>query len=139
MRLVVTKKTDLAVKSLVLLSRAKARLKAAEIAEALNNSAGFTTQAMTPLVSKGWVTSTKGPTGGYELAVEISSLSMLNVIEAVEGLMSEYECALEGGPCEKNKTCSMHDAVVASLGVLITHLAHTKLPDHWGDPIPDRQ
>ena len=65
MRLEVTRRTDLATRALLTLAASGERHKASELAEALDASPGFVSQAMTPLVNKGWVRSEPGRTGGY--------------------------------------------------------------------------
>ena len=51
----------------------------------MGTTKGFLTQAMTPLVPQGWVRSDPGPTGGYVAVFDPAELTVLEVIEAVEG------------------------------------------------------
>jgi DNA-binding IscR family transcriptional regulator len=61
------------------------RVKAPALAEAVQSTSGFLSQVMNPLVRQGWVTSDPGPADGYSLAVDLGSVSVLAVIEAIEG------------------------------------------------------
>lgn len=85
MRLEITRRSDLATRALLALAAAGERTKASVLAEAVGTTPGFLSQAMTPLVARGWVRSEPGPTGGYTVLVDPATVSVLEVIEAVEG------------------------------------------------------
>lgn len=108
MRLEVTRKTDLALRALLALRPAGVRLKAAELAVEVGSTAGFVPQVVAPLVQQGWVRSEPGPTGGYALQVDLGEVSVLDVIEAVEGPTVSGQCVLVGGPCSDATACALH-------------------------------
>jgi Rrf2 family protein len=56
-----------------------------EIAQAHNIPERFLLKVLKPLVSAGLLYSVKGPRGGYRLAKAPKEITMLDVIEAVEG------------------------------------------------------
>ncbi len=127
MRLEVTRRTDLATRALLELDRAAERRKAGELALALDASAGFVAQAMTPLVDRGWVGSVPGPTGGYELTVPLHDLSVLDIVEAVEGRTDTGRCVLEDRPCSGGAHCALHEPWARARGQLLHELAATPL------------
>ncbi len=108
MRLEVTRKSDLAVQSLKLLAAAPARMKGPELAEAVGSSSGFVSHVLTPLVRAGWVRSEAGPNGGYSLAVELDEVSLLAVIEAIEGPTVSGRCVLADRACNDGGICALH-------------------------------
>jgi len=108
MRLEITRRADLATRALLELATRGTKTKAADLAERVGASAGFLAQAMTPLVSRGWVRSEPGPTGGYLLAADLSDVSVLNVIEAVEGPTDTAKCVLEDRACNGGGPCALH-------------------------------
>ena len=110
MQLSITRRTDLATRALLSLDRSGGRRKASDLAAELDASAGFLAQAMTPLVNRGWVRSEPGPTGGYAAAVSLDDVSVLDVVEAVEGSTDVSRCVLEGRPCNRGNRCALHDA-----------------------------
>ena len=122
MRLEVTRKSDLAVRALRALAGDGARLKAPALAAAVGSTPGFVAQVMTPLVRAGWVTSDPGPTGGYLLAVDLTSLSVLAVIEAIEGPTESGRCVLDRGPCGGSRECALHAAWVNARAELLVGL-----------------
>ena len=59
----------------------------------------FLPRVMADLVAAGIVEGRPGRTGGYRLARPASGISMLEVIEAVEGDSRRRTCVLRGGAC----------------------------------------
>ena len=108
MRLEVTRKSDLAVRALRVLEERHGRVKGPELAERVGSTAGFVSQALNPLVRAGWVRSDPGPSGGYSLSVRLSEVSVLAVIEAVEGPTDSGRCVLADRPCNEKGTCALH-------------------------------
>lgn len=108
MRLEVTRKSDLAVRSLQVLAESPDRMKGPELAEAVGSTSGFVSQALTPLVRAGWVRSDPGPTGGYSLMVGLDAVSVLAVIEAIEGPTDSGRCVLADRACNDGGTCALH-------------------------------
>ncbi|MDH4074710.1 MAG: Rrf2 family transcriptional regulator [Acidimicrobiia bacterium] len=122
MRLEVTRRSDLAVRALRALATAGDRLKGPELAEIVEATPGFLGQAMTPLVRAGWVRSDPGPTGGYSLAGPLDDLSVLAVVEAVEGPTDNGRCVLVDGPCAGLGTCALHEPWLRARMLLLAEL-----------------
>jgi Rrf2 family transcriptional regulator, iron-sulfur cluster assembly transcription factor len=122
MRLEITRKADLAVRALGVLHSTD-RMKGSDLAERIGSTPAFVAQVMAPLVRNGWVRSDPGPTGGYELAAAIEGISMLDVIEAIEGPTVNGRCVLRGGPCPTDENCALHDAWIRARGALLAELA----------------
>lgn len=110
MRLEVTRKSDLAVRSLQALAASPIRLKGPELAEAVGSTAGFVSQVLTPLVRAGWVRSDPGPSGGYALVADLDAVSLLDVIETIEGPTDTGRCVLADRPCNEAGPCALHHA-----------------------------
>jgi len=127
MRLEVTRRTDLATRALLALAEAGGRLKASELAAELDASPGFVSQAMTPLVNHGWVHSEPGRAGGYLAAVSLDELSVLDVVEAVEGPTDVTRCVLEDRSCAGGGQCALHDSWAQARAHLLRDLANTPL------------
>lgn len=108
MRLEITRRSDLATRALIELARLGRRTKSAELAEAIGTTPGFLSQAMTPLSAKGWVRSDPGPSGGYLLLVDLADVSVLDVIEAIEGPSDGGRCVLEDRACGEARACALH-------------------------------
>ena len=126
MRLEITRKTDLATQALVLLGGAS-RLKSGDLARRIGTSSGFLSQVMVPLVTRGWVRSEPGPTGGYIAASDLRDISVLQVIEAVEGPTETGRCVLERRPCDAAGMCALHQPWTRARSHLLAELAATRL------------
>lgn len=131
-RLEITRRADLAVRAMVALADGDRRWKSSELATALSTTVGFVPQVVGPLVKAGWVRSDPGPTGGYVARVALAELSVLDVIEAVDGPTDAGRCVVEDRPCGGTERCALHDAwgrartelTVALAGTSLASLAH---------------
>jgi Rrf2 family iron-sulfur cluster assembly transcriptional regulator len=121
MRLELQRKTDLAIRALTSLEGG--RMKGPDLADAIGTTPAFVAHVMTPLVQRGWVQSEPGPTGGYRRVLDLESVSMLDVIEAVEGPTVTGKCVLRGGPCITDENCALHDAWMRARTALLDELA----------------
>ncbi len=117
-------RTDLAVQTIRYLARCH-RAPARVIAEELGTSPGFLNQVLRPLVEHHILTSTRGPSGGYELASGPTDISMLSVIEAIEGPTDNGQCVLRDGVCRSPDKCSIHDAWALARRALLETLETT--------------
>ncbi len=129
MRLEVTRKSDLAVRALRTLDRTSGRMKGPVLAEAVGSTSGFVSQVLNPLVRQGWVRSDPGPTGGYSLAVDLDSISVLAVIEAIEGPTDSGRCVLADRPCNETGTCALHVPWLRARAQLLGALDTTSVAD----------
>jgi Rrf2 family iron-sulfur cluster assembly transcriptional regulator len=127
MRLEVTRRSDLAIRALLVLSEARDRTKAADLADEVGTTKGFLTQVMNPLVQQGWVRSDPGPTGGYAADFEPTTVTVLAVIEAIEGPIDTGLCVLEDRACAASGTCALHLPWSRARGSLIEELGSQTL------------
>ena len=129
MRLEVTRKSDLAVRALRVLDQASGRLKGPALAQAVGSTSGFVSQVLKPLVRLGWVQSDPGPSGGYALAADLGSVSVLAVIEAVEGPTDSGRCVLADRPCNEAGTCALHVPWLRARAQLLRELDSTSVAE----------
>jgi Rrf2 family protein len=86
------------------------RRKSREIASEMGIPEKYLPQVLAALVRSGLVVSETGPDGGYRLAADPDSTTLLAVIEAVEGPLASRECVLRGGPCHWDIRCAIHES-----------------------------
>ncbi len=129
MRLEVTRKSDLAVRALRSLGETGGRVKGPALADAVGSTSGFVSQLLTPLVRAGWVRSDPGPSGGYSLAVDLGSVSVLAVIEAIEGPTDSGRCVLADRPCNTSGTCALHVPWLRARAQLLRELDGTSVAE----------
>ena len=123
MRLEITQRAELAVRALVALEGAPSRLKSSDLADLLGTTAGFVPQVMGPMVRAGWVGSVPGPTGGYELSCSLDTLSVLDVVEMIDGPTDTGRCVVAEQMCDANEPCVLHVAWALARGELRSSLA----------------
>jgi len=127
MRLEITRRSDLAARALLELARVGERTRSTELADRVGTTPGFLSQAMTPLVARGWVVSTPGRNGGYALAADPATLSLLEVIEAIEGPTDRGHCVLEDRPCGRSAQCALHQPWSSARDQLTAELSRSTL------------
>ena len=109
MRLELTRKTDYAIRAMLALARGgDETLTSASISGLTGIPIRFVTQVMGHLVRAGLVRGVIGRSGGYRLAADPASISVLAIVEAVEGDTRRRHCVLRGGPCGKSSVCEIH-------------------------------
>ena len=131
MRLELAKRTDLALRALQTLCSSGDRLAGSQLAEALDTTHQYLPQIMSPLVRRRWVSSSRGPRGGYQLEVGLDTVTVLDLIEAMEGPTDTHTCVLSGETCDASDPCAMHGAWSRARDSLLAQLSSMSLADAW--------
>ena len=79
-----------------------------EIARRMDVPEEFLAKILKTLVSRKLVQSTRGARGGYRLARSPAEISMLDVIEAVEGPVRVNVCQDNHDACKLSRSCTMY-------------------------------
>jgi len=131
-RLDLNKRTDLALRAMEELCVKESRVGGPDLAEALETTRQYLPQIMNPLVKSRWVRSTPGPHGGYQLLVALEDISVLELIEVMEGPTFDNTCVLDGQVCPHEAPCALHGAWQQARDALTTELSSMTLADAWG-------
>ena len=129
MRLTVTRKSDLAIRALRTLAARSEWVQGDQLAAAVGTTRGFLVQVMAPLVRARWVQSTPGPQGGYRLRTPSGAVTVLDLIEAIEGPLEATTCVLEPDrDCATahpgtSRPCALHEPGLAARSALRAELA----------------
>jgi Rrf2 family protein len=131
MRLQLTRRADYAIRTSLCLARegSDGWLAARDIAQRMDVPPRFLPQIMQDLVRAGLVESTLGRSGGYRLARAPSDVSLLDVIEAVEGDARRRTCVLSSSACDAGRPCDVHDFFAAAQDALLERLATASVAD----------
>jgi Rrf2 family protein len=136
MRLTLTKETEYALRALIWLSTEEeharaaglpARHKAAAISSGARIPPVFAARVLTRLRRQGLLQARAGQQGGYGLAHPAAAVSLLRVIEAVEGPLQTRTCVLRDGACVAGGPCLLHDAWSTAQDALRSALDQTTL------------
>jgi Rrf2 family iron-sulfur cluster assembly transcriptional regulator len=84
------------------------RLTAQQVAKRGNIPLPFLRKVVADLVGSGLVNSQPGPGGGLALARPASEVSVLDVVEAIEGAVCLNACLLRPGECPRDRICPAH-------------------------------
>ncbi len=128
MKLELSKRGDYGVRAVLALARADGQLLSGRLISAETHvPVRFLPQIMGDLARAGLVSSLPGRNGGYRLARAPETISLLAVIESIEGDGRRTTCVLRGGPCRFNGRCDVHDVFRAAQDALIDQLERTSL------------
>ncbi len=128
MRLELTRRTDYAVRAMLTLARHPSEtLSSAEISDITHIPVRFVTQVMSNLVRAGIVDGVIGRTGGYRLVARPEAVSVLSIVEAVEGDTRRQHCVLRGGPCQYGSPCEIHEVFASAQEAFIGQLGASTL------------
>ncbi len=70
--------------------------------------ASFLSKIFQNLAKAGMVSSFRGSGGGFVLAKDPHQITLLDVLEAIEGRLALNVCINDGMPCENKPTCPVH-------------------------------
>ena len=130
MRLELTRRADYGIRAMIALARAGGeRVPSARIAQAMAIPGPFLPQVMAILAHGGFVTSAEGRGGGYRLARPASGITLLAIIEAIEGDGRRRQCVLRQAPCGRGGFCDVHVVFTEAQEALLDRLAHATLAD----------
>ena len=131
MRLELTRRGDYGIRAMLALARTPdgQRTSVSSIAADHRIPVRFLPSAMADLVAAGLVEGTTGRTGGYRLARSASTITLLDVIKAVEGDPRRTTCVLRGSPCLVSGTCDVHAVFAEAQEALLQRLGGTTLAE----------
>jgi Rrf2 family transcriptional regulator, iron-sulfur cluster assembly transcription factor len=80
-----------------------------ELTERLDIPYHFVAKTLQSLTHKGLLVSHKGPSGGFALAKPAEQITLMDIIEAIDGGAFMKDCILGFEQCSKENPCSLHD------------------------------
>ena len=104
----VTKLTDYATVILTALAAKPGDVhSAAELAEQAGLEMPTVAKVLKPLAQAGLVEGFRGVNGGYRLARPASDISLVEIVEAMEGPLGMTECSVHAGACGIEHSCGV--------------------------------
>ena len=131
MQVTLTRSGDYAVRAVldVAAHHESGRRKKREIATTMKIPSGYLSHVLAKLVRAEILVATAGPAGGYELAHAPQAISLLSVVEAIDGPVKIERCVLRGIPCSSDGICAVHDAWTAAQQTMAAQLDRTTFAD----------
>ena len=126
----ITKKTEYAIKALwELASRDDKLTTSKEIAQRQSIPPKYLPQIIAALSQAGLLTSIRGYGGGLRLSRPAEEISILNIIEAIQGKPRLFECQLGGCDCIYQPDCELRGIYNRAQTALESVFSETKLSD----------
>ncbi|MGH9558877.1 MAG: RrF2 family transcriptional regulator [Bryobacteraceae bacterium] len=89
----------------------------------------FLAKILQGLARDGFLKSSKGPGGGFRLNIAPEEISMMKIVEAVDGA-GRYDRCIGGSPeCNDRAPCGMHDSWTALRSRIMDYLGKTSIAD----------
>lgn len=80
-----------------------------QIAEDQGIPKHFLSKILQQLVRNDLLVSMKGPTGGFNLKLPPDQISLIEVVDAIDGLDIFTKCGIGFKECDDNRPCPIHD------------------------------
>lgn len=105
-----TRAADYALRAMIHMAGLPAghRVSTSELAEAAEVSETFLSKVLQKLVTRGLVVSFRGQGGGLQLALPASQISVLDVVESIEGPIALNCCVNPIEGCKRSPWCAAH-------------------------------
>lgn len=130
MRLELNRRTDYAIRACLRLATAGDQpLSSRRIAAETDVPERFLARVLVELVGAGVVDAQLGRTGGYRLRRPPKELTLLELVEAVEGPTMIVRCVLRQRGCQPGEPCSIHPVWAAARKGILDVLEATTLAD----------
>ena len=106
----ITRKGDYAIRGMVYLAmKPTDRMSLmSEMASAIDVSQALLAKIFQNICKVGLVKSSRGVGGGFMLGRPAEAISMLEIVEAVEGPIVLNRCLLQPGTCNRDAECTIH-------------------------------
>lgn len=102
------------------------------LAEALQIPLPFLHQIGHALMQAKLIKASPGPRGGIRLARPAGEISLLDIVETLEGSLTVIPCAICQNDCERKDVCHSRLAWDSLQKVVVSHLAKIRLADLAG-------
>ncbi len=79
-----------------------------EICRLANTPESFTAKILQTLVRRGIVSSQKGPTGGFYFSKPLATITLYDIVDAIDGDEIFKKCGLGLTECNAKKPCPLH-------------------------------
>lgn len=125
----ITRECDYALRIMTMLLKADENsvVDANTISQKQNIPSRFTVKILHKLVGAGFIKSKKGSNGGYYVA-EMEKVTLLDIVEAIDGPIEVNRCVGDENKCDMDKTsCSVHHIMADINEHIVSKLKSIKL------------
>jgi len=119
---------SIAIHSLVLIARSEEMMNVLQISAATGSSKHHVAKVLQRLVKDGYVTSSRGPSGGFLIKKDPKEITLLDIYEAIEGKIEITNCPMDNPVCPFDK-CLMGNVVSKLTAQFRDHMASQTLEE----------
>lgn len=128
-----SKKSDYALMAVAHLARKQGSSSAREIAEMYDIPIELLAKVLQRLTQRGVLTSQQGTRGGYQLSRPAVSISLADVIHAIDGPVAVTACSSHAGRCGQFEKCNVRDPLWRIREIIVSALSSTSVLELAGD------
>ncbi|MCJ7556757.1 MAG: Rrf2 family transcriptional regulator [Gammaproteobacteria bacterium] len=127
----ITRQADYAMRAVIYLAEIEPDRRAATslIAEAQHIPPSFLAKIVSQLSVAGLLQTSRGARGGVSLARSADEISLLEVIEAIDGPILLNECVADSGVCTFGEKCVLRPVFCDAQSALVSQLSNTSFGD----------
>ncbi len=100
-----------------------------QIAQSSKTPSHFLAKILQQMARKGFLQSSKGPTGGFALRQPASKITLLQIVDSVDSLSEYYRCPGGLEECNDDMPCGLHDSWMTLRSRIIGYLETTSIAD----------
>ncbi|MEZ5355714.1 MAG: Rrf2 family transcriptional regulator [Bryobacteraceae bacterium] len=102
---------------------------ARQIAAQSDIPAHFLAKILQQLARHGYLKSSKGPSGGFSLIRPPETISLLDIVDAVDGIAGYKRCLGGMTECNDEAACGLHDSWKLMRSSILEYLERTSIAD----------
>ncbi len=127
----ITKQADYAIRAVLYLAQQEPgqRIPTSKIAKSQHIPPSFLAKIISQLSIAGLLNTSRGARGGVMLARDPQELTLLDVVEAIDGPIRLNSCVGDDGYCAFKETCPLSDIWNDAQQVLVKRLRETRFGD----------
>ncbi len=122
-----SKKADYALMAMAHLAGRERSSSAREIAEQYDIPIELLAKVLQRLTRRGLLTSQQGTRGGYQLSRAADTISVADVIHAIDGPVAVTACSSHAGRCGQFEKCNVRDPLWRIREIIVSALATTSV------------
>ncbi len=115
---------------MVLIARSEETLNVGQIAEKIHSSRHHVAKVLQRLAKSGYVSSSRGPSGGFTLKMDPANITLLDVFEAIEGKFAVQSCPADKDACPFDRKCLLGDLSHKISSEIQNYMSGKKLEDY---------
>jgi Rrf2 family protein len=121
----ITRQADYAIRAVRYLTKLGTRAATSTVAKEMKIPPSFLAKIISQLSIAGLLHTSRGARGGVSLAHDPSEITLLDVVEAIDGPILLNECVGDPANCEFSDDCTMHPIWMEAQEMLVKRLRET--------------